>query len=133
VLLVQCAADQLREESFRGVLRAGARRRVGQRRQALAGVAGLHRKDAALRAHERRVAQQARHRCPIQRCRHDEQPQVGREVGARIEAQRNSQIGLQAAFVELVENDGGDALERRITLQQPRQHALGNHLDARIA
>ena len=33
--------------------------------------------------------------------------------------------------MELIENDGGNALERRILLQHARQHALGHHLDAR--
>ena len=55
----------------------------------------------------------------------------GAEVGARIERQRQPQVRLQAALVELIEDDGGDAFQRRILLQQPREHALGDDLDAR--
>ena len=46
-------------------------------------------------------------------------------------AKREPDVGVQAALVELVEQHGRDAVERRIALQHPREHAFGDDLDAR--
>ena len=45
--------------------------------------------------------------------------------------EREPEIGVQTALVEFVEDDEPDPLERRIVLQQARQHAFGDDLDAR--
>jgi hypothetical protein len=47
-------------------------------------------------------------------------------------AQRQRQIGLQAALVKLVEDHQADAVERGVLLQPARQDALGHDLDARL-
>ena len=114
------------------MLRTGARR-VGQRRRTRAGIARLDRMEPARRAHPRRIAEEARDRGPVESRRHDEQPQLGCEMLARIETECEPQVGLEAALVELVEDEGGDALERRVALQQPGQHPFGDDLDARRA
>src|SRR6185295_7636116 len=55
----------------------------------------------------------------------------GREVLLRIERKRQPGVGVQAAFMEFIEQYRGHTLERGITLQHAREHALGHHLDAR--
>ena len=49
----------------------------------------------------------------------------------RVEREREADVGVQAALVELVEQHRRDALERRIALQHAREHAFGDDLDAR--
>ena len=51
----------------------------------------------------------------------------------KIEAERQSEIGIQAAFMNLVENDGRYALKSRIGLQAPYEQPFGHHLDQRVA
>ena len=50
-----------------------------------------------------------------------------------VEAQRQAQVGVQAALVELVEDHQADALERRVGLQHAGQYALGDDRQPRIA
>ena len=38
---------------------------------------------------------------------------------------------MQAALVELVEDEEPDTVERRIVLEESRQHALGDDLESR--
>ena len=68
----------------------------------------------------------------VERRRHHQQAQILAQMPARIQRQRQAQIGFEAALVELVEDDQADAVERGIVLDQPRQDALGHHLDARF-
>ena len=56
--------------------------------------------------------------------------QLRRDVPLRIEREREADVGVQAALVELVEQHGRDALERGVALQHPREHAFGDDLDA---
>ena len=132
LLLAQSPQRQLRDELLRRRRGAGAGD-GGQERRALAGVARLDRKGAAGRAHPRCIAEELRHGRAIERRRHDEDAQLGCERCARIEAQREPEVCLQAALVELIEDDRGHPFERRILLQQPGEHALGHDLDARRA
>ncbi|MEA3221524.1 MAG: hypothetical protein OZX49_02646 [Immundisolibacter sp.] len=94
-------------------------------------VAHAHRKTAPGAADARRAAQQVGHGGAVQRGAHHQQPQVRPQQRLRLQAQREAQIGLQAALVVLVEDDQPDAAERRVGLQQARQDALGDDLDAR--
>ena len=48
-----------------------------------------------------------------------------------IECQRETEIRLQVALVELVEDHAADVLQCRIVLQSTRQDPLGHYLDAR--
>ena len=86
---------------------------------------------ASLGSHGTRIAEHRRHRSAVQRRRHDEQAQVVAQMALRIECQREPEIRLQVALVELVEDHAADVLERRIALQSARQDALGHYLDAR--
>jgi hypothetical protein len=49
----------------------------------------------------------------------------------RVECESEPEISMQIALVKLVEEECGDAIERRIALQHARQDALGHDLDAR--
>ena len=51
-------------------------------------------------------------------------------MALRIECQREADIRLQVALVELVEDHATDVLERGIVLQPAREDAFGDHLDA---
>jgi len=77
-----------------------------------------------------RRAEELRDRRRIQGGGHDEQLEIRSEVLLHVERQGERQVRLQAALVELIEDHGGDALERRIALHHARQHALGDDLDA---
>ena len=86
---------------------------------------------APLRSHGACIAEHRCHRGAIQRGRHDEQAQVVAQVALRVERQREAEVRLQVALVELVEDHAADVLERGIVLQPAREDAFGDHLDAR--
>src|SRR5690606_5988357 len=76
------------------------------------------------------VAEQGGDPLAVQGRRHDEEAQVGAQVAAGVEGEGEAQVGLQAALVELVEDDQPDALQGRVPLEPAGQDALGHHLDA---
>ena len=88
-------------------------------------------KHAARTLDHGRVAEQARDARAVDRRRHREHAQLRGDVALRIERERETDVGVQAALVEFVEQHRGDALERRIALQHAREHAFGDDLDAR--
>jgi len=91
----------------------------------------LNRKSAALACHDRCIAQQGRHAGAVERRRHHQNFQILAQALLRIPSEGKSEIGIERAFVEFVEQHGGDAIERRIVEHQPGEHALGDHFDAR--
>ena len=93
-------------------------------------VARLDRECPPLAFDDRGVQPRRDHR-PVQRRRHDHQPQVVAQQALRIDRKSQPQIGVQAALVELVEQDRADSLQTRIIEDHPREDALGDHLDAR--
>ncbi len=52
-------------------------------------------------------------------------------MAAGVEGQRQPEVGLEAALVELVEDHQSHTLEAGITLQPPGEDPLGHHLDTR--
>ena len=90
----------------------------------------LDRERPAFGADHRRVGQQGRDRLGLQRRRHHHQGKVRAQHRPRLPGEGKSQIGVQAALVELVEYHAADAGQRRIGLQHPRQDAFGDDLDA---
>ena len=69
-------------------------------------------------------------RCRVGGGRHRDDPEVGPERRPDIEGQRESEVGREIAFVDLVEQHCRDARQFGVVLQAPRQHALGEHFDA---
>ena len=59
-----------------------------------------------------------------------EQPQLRPQLALQVEAKRQGQVGFEGAFVDLVEDDGGDPVEAGVGLQTADQQALGDDLDA---
>ena len=72
-----------------------------------------------------------RTRAPSSVREHDDKPQVLAQALLRIERERKAEIGVERALVELVEHDRRDPLKRGIVEDLPREHALGDGLDAR--
>ena len=73
--------------------------------------AGLDRPGAALGGDDRRAAHQRGDRGGVEGRRHDEEAQVGAQRAADLERQRQAEVGLQRALVELVEDHAADAGE----------------------
>jgi len=65
----------------------------------------------------------------MKRRRHHDQQQVGAQRAARLPGQRQAEIGVERAFVELVEDHAADAGQAGVRLQHPGQDAFGHHLD----
>ena len=53
----------------------------------------------------------------------------GRSVAARVDRQRQADVRREVAFVDLVEDDGGDAGQLGSRCSRRGQHALGDDLD----
>src|SRR5690606_17832854 len=85
---------------------------------------------AALACYDRRIAKQPSDAFGLQRRRHHEYPKVFAKDAARLQRQCESEIRLEASLVEFVEDHEPNAVERRIILQQARQHPFGDHFDA---
>src|SRR5690606_6982545 len=49
-----------------------------------------------------------------------------------IQTQRQAEISVETALVELIEDDERDIFQRRISLQASRQNAFGDNLDPRL-
>ena len=93
-------------------------------------VADLDGKAAALGGDNGRPAQQPRRGLGVQGGGHDEDAQVRAQGGRGVQGQGQPQVGLEAALVELVEDEESDPIEARIPLDAPGEDALGDHLDA---
>ncbi len=112
----------------------GAQDRIGHRvldpsvRIAL-GVAGLDREGAPFRCDDRCAAQQVRDAGAVQGRRHHQDAQVLAQAGLRVERQGQAEIGVEGAFVELVEQHGADAGEFRIVEDHAAEDALRHDLD----
>ena len=105
-----------RLEAERGVGRAGEPARLDREGAAFGGDHGggvEHRGD----------------RLGVECRRHHEDREVGAERLAHLPAKREAEIGVEGAFVELVEDHRADAGEFGVGLQHPREDAFGHHLD----
>ena len=80
----------------------------------------------------RRAAEKVRHARRLERRRHDEEPQVLAQAAATVERERQPEVGVERALVELVEQHCRDAVERRIGEDHAREHAFGHDLDTAL-
>src|ERR1700675_1893058 len=78
----------------------------------------LHREKPAVAGDHRRLAQEIRDWSTVQRGRHHEQTEIRTKEPLRFETEGQAYIGLQAPFVEFIEEDDRVSAERRIVLEQ---------------
>ncbi len=69
-------------------------------------------------------------RSTIQRRRHHQQAQLGTKQPLSFQAEGETGVGLQAAFVKLVEQHGAVVVQARIGLKQPGENPFRDDLDA---
>ena len=93
-------------------------------------VLDTHRETASDRADARGV-EPARDALAIQRRRHHDETQIRAQLRLHVEGERGAQVPVQMAFVEFVEQDGADAGQFRIGLDQAGEDPLGHHFHAR--
>ena len=93
-------------------------------------MAGLDREGPSLRFDHRRIAEQTCDAGAVEGRRHDEDAKVRPQRALCVEGERESEIGVEGALVELVEQHGADAGEFGIVEDHPGEHALGHDLDA---
>jgi hypothetical protein len=86
---------------------------------------------ASLRCGRRARPSSSARTAPVERGGHDEDAQVRAQQRLRLEREGEAEVGVDAALVELVEDDDAGVVERRVVLQHPREHALRDDLDAR--
>jgi hypothetical protein len=89
----------------------------------------VHVEHPAGRANHCRVPEQAQQRFAVERRGHDQQTQRIPQVPLALQAQRETEVALQVALVELVEYDAGRAVEPRVVLQHPGEDSFGHNLD----
>ena len=83
------------------------------------------------RGNDRRAAEKRGNGPGVQRRRHDEERQVLAQGASGVEAERERQVGVEAALVKFIEDDEGHAFEPRIRLQASGENPLGDDLDPR--
>ena len=88
---------------------------------------------AAAGGNDRRVVQQPGDGLHIQSRRHHQEAQILAQILLTLDAQRQSQIGVQTALVKLIEDHATDVAQARVILQHAREDAFRDHFDARLA
>jgi hypothetical protein len=91
-------------------------------------IAGLDRKGAALALDHGRPVQQTGHTRAVDRRGHDDEAEI---VAQRhgVDGEREPEIAIEAALVELVEQHSRHAGQGRIVQDHAGEHALGHDLD----
>src|SRR5436309_953965 len=90
------------------------------------GVSGRYRKEPAWRRDDRRAAEIVRELRGIERRRHDQELQIRPQAALDVERERQPEIAIEGALMELIENQASGVLDCRIALQPARQEALGD-------
>ncbi len=146
--LTRFAQPRLDAADFRGARQEGEDRSgVGPQRPCdrirdlrfdrLCGIAAdvtrLDRKCPALARDDRRVAQRLGDPRAVDGRGHHQDAQVFAQPLLGVAGEREAEIGIERAFVKLVEQHGGDAVEAGVVENETGEHALGDHLDAGAA
>ena len=103
-----------------------ARRGIGAAGQP----ARFYGKGTALRGDKGGILHQAGNRFGIKGGGHDDHHQILTQRAAQFQGQRKAQIGVQAAFVEFIEDHSADTGQVGVGLDHAGQDAFGHHLDA---
>ncbi|MNM67038.1 hypothetical protein D3C81_785550 [compost metagenome] len=94
----------------------------------------IDRVHAPFAADHRGIVEQARQTLALKGRRHqqDLQRRLVTQQLATIEAQGQGQVGIEAALVELVEDQQAHTVQGRVGLQTTGENPFGNHLDPRV-
>ena len=92
-------------------------------------IKGLDREGAAGAFDDRGIGEQAGDAGAVDGGGHDEDAQVGAKRGG-VEGQGEAEVAIEAAFVEFVEEHGGDAGQLGIVQQHAGEDAFGDDFDA---
>ena len=79
----------------------------------------------------RRVAEQPPEPLAVERRRHGEDPQIGAKRARGVERQRQPEVAVEAALVDLVEQHRRHAAEFGISLEPCQEHAVGHRDEPR--
>jgi hypothetical protein len=93
-------------------------------------ITGLYREHLAFAGDHRRLAQEIGDRPAVQRGRHHEQAEIRAKEPLRFQTEGQARIGLQAPFVEFIEEDDRVGAERRIMLEQATEDAFRDHFNS---
>src|SRR3546814_3115404 len=99
---------------------------------AAAEIAQVERVGTALALDHRAIAHQRGEARTVERRRHRDQPQIGAQRGLRVEREREAEIAVEAAFVDLVEQHRRHPGKLWIGLDAIDENALGDDRDARF-
>src|SRR5712672_3646359 len=80
---------------------------------------------------DRTSVEKRRHRSRLERRRHDDDPEISPRAPG-LARQRDRKIGVDAALVKLVEDDGGEVRQQRIALQARGEDAFGYDEQPRV-
>ncbi len=94
-------------------------------------IARFDRKGATLAGNHGRVAEQFSDPRAVERRRHHENTKVLAQTGLGVTRQRQTEIGIERALMELVEQDRGDAVQFGIVENLARKDPFGDDLDPR--
>jgi len=94
-------------------------------------VADLDRETASFADYGGWAAEECGYTLDIERRRHDEKLEIRPECELRVERQRQTEIGIQRALVEFVEDHGRNALQFRILENHSRKDPFSDHLNTR--
>ena len=89
----------------------------------------LDREALSLGGYDGRIVHQSGHWSGVKRRGHGQKDQVVTKRGADFESKRETEIGVERALVEFVEDHRADIVERWIGLDHAGQDALGDDLD----
>ncbi len=78
------------------------------------------------RAARRAAAEEGGERTRLEGGRHGEEPEVRPHLALHLADHGEGEVGGEAPFVELVEEDGADAVEQRVGLQSLEEDPLGD-------
>ena len=92
-------------------------------------IARFHGEHPALRNDDRCIAKELAHGPAIQGRGHHQQPEIRTNKPLGFKAERQTNIGLQAPFVELIEENRAIPVKFRLVEQEPRENAFGDHLN----
>jgi hypothetical protein len=92
---------------------------------------GCDRKRAPGALDHRRAAEELADARAVDGRRHHQELELLTQALLQVARQRQPEVGIERALVELVEQHRGNAVERRVVEHHAGEHALGHHLDPR--